>query len=181
MYGVICMGWLNIDVRSLLYFRHLRFINGGEHGLHACVHVCKCQGVCVCVVQGEVCVMGERQVYMKRKPGTRCSLGREYSRVVSAEPCICSLYDFEWWVTHVHARTHVETQSGSFSNRGNEWQKLRRIKGLSVACREQKLQGSNQLYILIKCLLNVETTVPPHISFAKRFISALRDFVQSIT
>ncbi|TRY93677.1 hypothetical protein DNTS_029389 [Danionella cerebrum] len=46
--------------------------------------------------KGEVCVMGERQVYMKRKPGTRCTLGREYSRVVSAEPCICTLYDFEW-------------------------------------------------------------------------------------
>uniref|UniRef100_A0A8C2EIA5 Sortilin related VPS10 domain containing receptor 3b n=1 Tax=Cyprinus carpio TaxID=7962 RepID=A0A8C2EIA5_CYPCA len=45
--------------------------------------------------KGEVCVMGERQVYMKRKPGTRCTLGREYSRVVSAEPCICTLYDFE--------------------------------------------------------------------------------------
>uniref|UniRef100_A0A672RVF3 VPS10 domain-containing receptor SorCS3-like n=1 Tax=Sinocyclocheilus grahami TaxID=75366 RepID=A0A672RVF3_SINGR len=45
--------------------------------------------------KGEVCVMGERQVYMKRKPGTRCTLGQEYSRVVSAEPCICTLYDFE--------------------------------------------------------------------------------------
>ncbi|XP_051502906.1 VPS10 domain-containing receptor SorCS3-like [Myxocyprinus asiaticus] len=45
--------------------------------------------------KGEVCVMGERQVYMKRKPGTHCTLGRKYSRVISAEPCICTLYDFE--------------------------------------------------------------------------------------
>ncbi len=103
-------------------------------------------------------MMGERQVYMKRKPGTRCTLGREYSRVVSAEPCICTLYDFEWWVTctHTHTCTHTETQSSCFSNGGNEWQWLLRIKGPSVACREQKLQGSNQLYRLIKWHLNVK-------------------------
>ncbi len=99
--------------------------------------------------------MGERQVYMKRKPGTRCTLGREYSRVVSAEPCICTLYDFEWWVTrtHTHTCTHTETRAAAFPM---EWQWLLRIKGLSVACREQKLQGSNQLYRLIKWHLNVK-------------------------
>ncbi|XP_035388361.1 VPS10 domain-containing receptor SorCS3 isoform X2 [Electrophorus electricus] len=45
--------------------------------------------------KGEVCVMGKRRVYMKRKPGTQCSLGKEYPRIISADPCICTLYDFE--------------------------------------------------------------------------------------
>ncbi|XP_048843157.1 VPS10 domain-containing receptor SorCS3 [Brienomyrus brachyistius] len=45
--------------------------------------------------QGEPCVMGEKQIYMKRRPGNRCMLGKDYSRILSAEPCICRTYDFE--------------------------------------------------------------------------------------
>ncbi|KAG7463022.1 hypothetical protein MATL_G00190840 [Megalops atlanticus] len=45
--------------------------------------------------QGEPCVMGVKQVYMKRRPGNRCMLGKDYSRILSAEPCICKNYDFE--------------------------------------------------------------------------------------
>ncbi|XP_035258745.1 VPS10 domain-containing receptor SorCS3 isoform X1 [Anguilla anguilla] len=45
--------------------------------------------------QGEPCVMGEKQIYMKRRPGNRCMLGRDYARILSAEPCICKASDFE--------------------------------------------------------------------------------------
>ncbi len=64
-----------------------------------------------------------------------------------------------WVVSHTHTYAYVYTHgnpSSCFSNGGNEWQWLLRIKGLSVACREQKLQGSNQLYRLIKWHLNVK-------------------------
>ncbi|XP_030643264.1 VPS10 domain-containing receptor SorCS3 [Chanos chanos] len=45
--------------------------------------------------KGEACVMGERQIFMKRRPGNRCVLGQEYPRVISADPCLCTVYDFE--------------------------------------------------------------------------------------
>ncbi|KFP90017.1 VPS10 domain-containing receptor SorCS3, partial [Apaloderma vittatum] len=45
--------------------------------------------------QGEPCVMGERKIYKKRKPGARCSLGRDYSQTVVSEPCVCGQGDFE--------------------------------------------------------------------------------------
>uniref|UniRef100_A0A8C5AQF8 PKD domain-containing protein n=1 Tax=Gadus morhua TaxID=8049 RepID=A0A8C5AQF8_GADMO len=45
--------------------------------------------------QGEPCVMGQKQIYMKRRPGNYCMLGRDYSRVLSTESCICKAHDFE--------------------------------------------------------------------------------------
>lgn len=45
--------------------------------------------------KGEPCVMGEKQIYMKRRPGNRCMLAQDYSRVSSSEPCLCRAYDFE--------------------------------------------------------------------------------------
>ncbi|TWW59419.1 VPS10 domain-containing receptor, partial [Takifugu flavidus] len=45
--------------------------------------------------QGEPCVMGQKQIFMKRRPGNFCMLGRDYSRILSAEPCICRAHDFE--------------------------------------------------------------------------------------
>ncbi|XP_041123458.1 VPS10 domain-containing receptor SorCS3-like [Polyodon spathula] len=45
--------------------------------------------------QGEPCVMGEKQSYMKRRPGNHCMLGKDYSRILSSEPCICAASDFE--------------------------------------------------------------------------------------
>uniref|UniRef100_A0A8C4HCM6 PKD domain-containing protein n=1 Tax=Dicentrarchus labrax TaxID=13489 RepID=A0A8C4HCM6_DICLA len=39
--------------------------------------------------QGEPCVMGQKQIYMKRRPGNYCMLGKDYSRMLSAESCIC--------------------------------------------------------------------------------------------
>uniref|UniRef100_A0A8C3UR86 Sortilin related VPS10 domain containing receptor 3 n=1 Tax=Catharus ustulatus TaxID=91951 RepID=A0A8C3UR86_CATUS len=45
--------------------------------------------------QGEPCVMGERKIYKKRKPGVQCSLGRDYSQTVVSEPCVCGQGDFE--------------------------------------------------------------------------------------
>nr|XP_046209850.1 VPS10 domain-containing receptor SorCS3-like isoform X2 [Oncorhynchus gorbuscha] len=45
--------------------------------------------------KGEPCVMGEKQTFMKRRPGNRCVLTQDYSRVISSEPCICRAYDFE--------------------------------------------------------------------------------------
>ncbi|KAM9559065.1 VPS10 domain-containing receptor SorCS3-like isoform 4-T4 [Salvelinus alpinus] len=45
--------------------------------------------------KGEPCVMGEKQTFMKRRPGNRCMLTQDYSRVISSEPCICRAYDFE--------------------------------------------------------------------------------------
>ncbi|KAF7220419.1 VPS10 domain-containing receptor SorCS3 [Nothobranchius furzeri] len=45
--------------------------------------------------KGELCVMGEKQVYMKRRPGNRCMLAQDYSRIYSSEPCLCTAYDFE--------------------------------------------------------------------------------------
>uniref|UniRef100_A0A4W5NJB7 Sortilin related VPS10 domain containing receptor 3b n=1 Tax=Hucho hucho TaxID=62062 RepID=A0A4W5NJB7_9TELE len=45
--------------------------------------------------KGEPCVMGEKQTFMKRRPGNRCMLTQDYSRVISSEPCICKAYDFE--------------------------------------------------------------------------------------
>ncbi|XP_032409521.1 VPS10 domain-containing receptor SorCS3 isoform X1 [Xiphophorus hellerii] len=43
----------------------------------------------------EQCVMGEKQKYMKRRPGNRCMLAQDYSRIYSSEPCPCNSYDFE--------------------------------------------------------------------------------------
>ncbi|XP_053805018.1 VPS10 domain-containing receptor SorCS3 [Vidua chalybeata] len=45
--------------------------------------------------QGEPCVMGERKIYTKRKPGAPCSLSRDYSQTVVSEPCVCGQGDFE--------------------------------------------------------------------------------------
>ncbi|XP_075894513.1 VPS10 domain-containing receptor SorCS3 [Nelusetta ayraudi] len=45
--------------------------------------------------KGEQCVMGEKQIYMKRRPGNRCMLAQDYSRIYSSEPCLCTAYDFE--------------------------------------------------------------------------------------
>ncbi|XP_029466602.1 VPS10 domain-containing receptor SorCS3 [Rhinatrema bivittatum] len=45
--------------------------------------------------QGELCVMGERKTYKKRRPGAQCSLGRDYSRNIISEPCLCADWDFE--------------------------------------------------------------------------------------
>uniref|UniRef100_A0A667XEI7 Sortilin related VPS10 domain containing receptor 3 n=1 Tax=Myripristis murdjan TaxID=586833 RepID=A0A667XEI7_9TELE len=45
--------------------------------------------------QGEPCVMGQKQIYMKRRPGNFCMLGKDYSRILSAESCICRAHDFE--------------------------------------------------------------------------------------
>eukprot|EP00064_Thunnus_orientalis_P000699 superscaffoldBa00000039_g700 len=46
-------------------------------------------------ILGELCVMGEKQIYMKRRPGNRCMLAQDYSRIYSSEPCLCTAYDFE--------------------------------------------------------------------------------------
>uniref|UniRef100_A0A8C3APV2 Sortilin related VPS10 domain containing receptor 3b n=1 Tax=Cyclopterus lumpus TaxID=8103 RepID=A0A8C3APV2_CYCLU len=45
--------------------------------------------------KGELCVMGEKQTFMKRRPGNRCMLAQDYSRIYSSEPCLCTAYDFE--------------------------------------------------------------------------------------
>uniref|UniRef100_A0A4W6D0K7 Sortilin related VPS10 domain containing receptor 3b n=1 Tax=Lates calcarifer TaxID=8187 RepID=A0A4W6D0K7_LATCA len=45
--------------------------------------------------KGELCVMGEKQIFMKRRPGNRCMLAQDYSRIYSSEPCLCTAYDFE--------------------------------------------------------------------------------------
>uniref|UniRef100_A0A8C6ZRK8 VPS10 domain-containing receptor SorCS3 n=1 Tax=Nothoprocta perdicaria TaxID=30464 RepID=A0A8C6ZRK8_NOTPE len=45
--------------------------------------------------QGEPCVMGERKIYKKRKPGAQCSLSWDYSQTVVSEPCVCGQGDFE--------------------------------------------------------------------------------------
>jgi len=42
--------------------------------------------------------MGQKQIYMKRRPGNYCMVGWDNSRILSAEPCICRAHDFEWWV-----------------------------------------------------------------------------------
>ncbi|KAM3622591.1 uncharacterized protein V6R79_000720 [Siganus canaliculatus] len=45
--------------------------------------------------QGEPCVMGQKQIYMKRRLGNYCMLGKDYSRILAAESCICRAHDFE--------------------------------------------------------------------------------------
>nr|XP_057942775.1 VPS10 domain-containing receptor SorCS3-like [Doryrhamphus excisus] len=45
--------------------------------------------------QGEPCVMGQKQIYIKRRPGNYCMLGKDYSGILSAESCICRAHDFE--------------------------------------------------------------------------------------
>uniref|UniRef100_A0A3B4D1V1 PKD domain-containing protein n=1 Tax=Pygocentrus nattereri TaxID=42514 RepID=A0A3B4D1V1_PYGNA len=71
--------------------------------------------------KGDVCVMGQRQVFMKRKPGVQCAIGPDSPRVISAESCICTFYDFDdygferqvsgkcvpafWYDTHTPAHT----------------------------------------------------------------------------
>ncbi|XP_027384880.1 VPS10 domain-containing receptor SorCS3 isoform X2 [Bos indicus x Bos taurus] len=45
--------------------------------------------------QGEPCVMGERKIFKKRKPGAQCALGRDSSGTVVSEPCVCADWDFE--------------------------------------------------------------------------------------
>ncbi|KTF75920.1 hypothetical protein cypCar_00040754, partial [Cyprinus carpio] len=47
--------------------------------------------------QGEPCIMGQKQIYMKRRPGNYCMVGWDNSRILSAEPCICRAHDFEWY------------------------------------------------------------------------------------
>ncbi|XP_075071834.1 VPS10 domain-containing receptor SorCS3 isoform X2 [Mixophyes fleayi] len=44
--------------------------------------------------QRDFCVMGERKTYRKRRPGSRCMLGKDYLRTIT-EPCLCSHWDFE--------------------------------------------------------------------------------------
>ncbi|KAI5090031.1 VPS10 domain-containing receptor SorCS3 [Silurus meridionalis] len=44
--------------------------------------------------QGEPCVMGQKQIFIKRRPGNYCMMGKE-TRILSAEPCICRAHDFE--------------------------------------------------------------------------------------
>lgn len=46
--------------------------------------------------KGEPCVMGERKIFKKRKPGAQCALGRDSSGTVVSEPCVCADWDFEW-------------------------------------------------------------------------------------
>uniref|UniRef100_A0A8C1UL29 PKD domain-containing protein n=1 Tax=Cyprinus carpio TaxID=7962 RepID=A0A8C1UL29_CYPCA len=48
--------------------------------------------------QGEPCIMGQKQIYMKRRPGNYCMVGWDNSRILSAEPCICRAHDFEWYI-----------------------------------------------------------------------------------
>ncbi|KAA0721962.1 VPS10 domain-containing receptor [Triplophysa tibetana] len=45
--------------------------------------------------QGEPCIMGQKQIYMKRSPGNYCMVGWDNSRILSAEPCNCRAHDFE--------------------------------------------------------------------------------------
>ncbi|XP_070636899.1 VPS10 domain-containing receptor SorCS3 isoform X2 [Bos indicus] len=45
--------------------------------------------------QGEPCVMGERKIFKKRKPGAQCALSRDSSGTVVSEPCVCADWDFE--------------------------------------------------------------------------------------
>ncbi|KAF6111579.1 sortilin related VPS10 domain containing receptor 3 [Phyllostomus discolor] len=45
--------------------------------------------------QGEPCVMGERKIFKKRKPGAQCALSRDSSGTVVSEPCVCADSDFE--------------------------------------------------------------------------------------
>ncbi|KAL1005910.1 hypothetical protein UPYG_G00065460 [Umbra pygmaea] len=45
--------------------------------------------------KGEPCVMGQKQLYMKRRPGNYCMLGKDYAKLLSAESCICRAHDFE--------------------------------------------------------------------------------------
>uniref|UniRef100_A0AAY4F144 PKD domain-containing protein n=1 Tax=Denticeps clupeoides TaxID=299321 RepID=A0AAY4F144_9TELE len=45
--------------------------------------------------QGEPCVMGQKQIYTKRRPGSHCMLGKNFTSPVSADPCICRAHDFE--------------------------------------------------------------------------------------
>ncbi|XP_051559211.1 VPS10 domain-containing receptor SorCS3 [Myxocyprinus asiaticus] len=45
--------------------------------------------------QGEPCIMGQKQIYMKRRPGNYCMVGWDSSRILSSEPCICRAHDFE--------------------------------------------------------------------------------------
>ncbi|KAF3851935.1 hypothetical protein F7725_005290 [Dissostichus mawsoni] len=35
--------------------------------------------------EGEPCVMGQKQIYMKRRPGNYCMMGKDYSRILSAD------------------------------------------------------------------------------------------------
>ncbi|GAA6105135.1 VPS10 domain-containing receptor SorCS3 [Tachysurus ichikawai] len=44
--------------------------------------------------QGEPCVMGQKQIFIKRRPGNYCMMGKD-TRILSAEPCICRAHDFE--------------------------------------------------------------------------------------
>ncbi|XP_062866910.1 VPS10 domain-containing receptor SorCS3 [Trichomycterus rosablanca] len=45
--------------------------------------------------QGEPCVMGQKQIFLKRRPGNYCMIGKDFSRILSSEPCICRAHDFE--------------------------------------------------------------------------------------
>ncbi|KAK3530442.1 hypothetical protein QTP86_024357, partial [Hemibagrus guttatus] len=46
------------------------------------------------VYTGEPCVMGQKQIFIKRRPGNYCMMGKD-TRILSAEPCICRAHDFE--------------------------------------------------------------------------------------
>nr|XP_014347387.1 PREDICTED: VPS10 domain-containing receptor SorCS3 [Latimeria chalumnae] len=45
--------------------------------------------------QGEPCIMGEKQIFRKRKSGVQCMLGKDFARIVAREPCACTDWDFE--------------------------------------------------------------------------------------
>ncbi|XP_043911474.1 VPS10 domain-containing receptor SorCS1-like [Protopterus annectens] len=45
--------------------------------------------------QGELCIMGEKRSYKRRKTETRCMVGKEFVGAMRSEPCACTAYDFE--------------------------------------------------------------------------------------
>ncbi|XP_055502953.1 VPS10 domain-containing receptor SorCS1-like isoform X1 [Leucoraja erinacea] len=45
--------------------------------------------------QGEPCIIGETRIYKRRRPATRCILGKKYREAVTYVPCNCTDKDFE--------------------------------------------------------------------------------------
>ncbi|KAK7930692.1 hypothetical protein WMY93_007087 [Mugilogobius chulae] len=99
--------------------------------------------------QGEPCVMGQKQIYMKRRPGNYCMLGKDYSRILSAESCICRAHDFEWY-RKVVLNNCTKGVKDMYTARKQQCPN-RSPKGLQLSTRDGKLTahlGTNVTFVV---------------------------------
>ena len=44
----------------------------------------------------EECLLGQKEVFQRRRANSLCFNGREFDREISVENCSCNIMDYEW-------------------------------------------------------------------------------------